>query len=234
MDSLRFVLAIIDLLGCNTHFVSGDVTELTPTGVHVHGWSAPLPYHYLVIATGSSYAFPGKLALPDRHAAVQLYKDAFEQIKKSRRVVIVGGGPVGIELAGEIDDAFRAANAEDAKAHAHGHGKDKDYKEHDEKKEELPKRTITLIQRNDRLSVNFPVDMARLCESKLVGRGVNVMLNTAANLPAATLELYHTNKVSYVAGHQIIPTSTGVDVECDLLFVCAGYMCIYLISAPVR
>jgi hypothetical protein len=68
-----------------------------------------------------------------------------------------------------------------------------------------------------------------MCHDKLVKRGVVVMLNTAANLPAATLEAYHTNKVSYVAGPQLVPLSTGGEVECDLLFVCAGnFTLIYL------
>jgi NADH dehydrogenase FAD-containing subunit len=203
----------IDLLGAHTHFVSGDVTEVTPTGVHVHGWSAPLPYHYLVLATGSSYAFPGKLALVDRRAAENLYKSAADELKRSRRCVIVGGGPCGVELAGEVEEMFRIANDADLKAYEQGII---DHK--------VEPRTVTLIQRNSRLNVNFPVEVSTMCCDKLRARGVNVMLNTEALLPQATLDAYHTNKVSYVSGHQVIPTSVGIDIKSDLMFLCAGYV----------
>lgn len=61
-----------------------------------------IPYDYLVLATGSSYPSPIKESsgtLADRQ---QTYKDGYEELKAATSILIIGGGPVGVELAGEI------------------------------------------------------------------------------------------------------------------------------------
>jgi NADH dehydrogenase FAD-containing subunit len=57
---------------------------------------------YLVLATGSSYAFPAKSEEPDVAAARLRYRAAHGALLAAHRVVIVGAGPSGLELAGEI------------------------------------------------------------------------------------------------------------------------------------
>jgi NADH dehydrogenase FAD-containing subunit len=59
-----------------------------------------------VIATGSSYAFPGKVAEVEMSKAIDLYNNLQEKIAKSQQVLIIGGGPVGVELAAEIATDF--------------------------------------------------------------------------------------------------------------------------------
>jgi NADH dehydrogenase FAD-containing subunit len=57
---------------------------------------------YLVLATGSTYPFPAKsehLATAD---AVAHYHQTYENLAQARRVLLVGAGAVGLELAGEI------------------------------------------------------------------------------------------------------------------------------------
>jgi NADH dehydrogenase FAD-containing subunit len=63
-----------------------------------------LAYDYLVLATGSTYAAPVKPAKNNfkRSATEAKFTQVREQIKKSSSILIVGGGPVGIEIAGEI------------------------------------------------------------------------------------------------------------------------------------
>jgi NADH dehydrogenase FAD-containing subunit len=62
-----------------------------------------LPYDYLVIATGAPYS--GDLikaragSTSDRRAH---FRDWAERIRQAKRILIVGGGPVGVEVAGEI------------------------------------------------------------------------------------------------------------------------------------
>lgn len=92
-----------DILGC---VVQAEVTSITSTGVQVHGRTEPIHFDYLVIATGSSYAFPGKVAEVESSKAIDLYSSLREKIGKSEQILIIGGGPVGVELAGEIASDF--------------------------------------------------------------------------------------------------------------------------------
>ena len=82
--------------------VHGEVTEITDTQLTIHGHPEPVSFDYLVIATGSSYAFPGKLAEPTVADAIAKYKASQEELSKASKITIIGGGPVGVELAGEI------------------------------------------------------------------------------------------------------------------------------------
>ncbi|MFG1704383.1 NAD(P)/FAD-dependent oxidoreductase [Nonomuraea sp. M3C6] len=61
---------------------------------------------YLILATGSSYPFPAKIEEPDTEAAVARARDAHEALAGADRVLLVGAGPVGLELAGEIKASF--------------------------------------------------------------------------------------------------------------------------------
>jgi apoptosis-inducing factor 2 len=57
---------------------------------------------YLVLATGSSYPFPAKTEEPDIASARDRYREAHEALLAADRVLIVGAGPAGLELSGEI------------------------------------------------------------------------------------------------------------------------------------
>jgi NADH dehydrogenase FAD-containing subunit len=57
---------------------------------------------YVVLATGSRYPFPAKTDLVDTHLAQEQIRRAHRALAQADRVLLVGAGPVGIELAGEI------------------------------------------------------------------------------------------------------------------------------------
>jgi NADH dehydrogenase FAD-containing subunit len=57
---------------------------------------------YVVLATGSRYPFPAKTDLVDSHRAQEQVRRANRALAQADRVLLVGAGPVGIELAGEI------------------------------------------------------------------------------------------------------------------------------------
>ncbi|XP_067876420.1 ferroptosis suppressor protein 1-like [Heterodontus francisci] len=60
-------------------------------------------YSHLILATGSTGPFPGKLIEPvSRDTAVQMYEDLVNEIQKAETIVVVGGGLAGVELAAEI------------------------------------------------------------------------------------------------------------------------------------
>jgi len=64
-----------------------------------------LPYKVLVLATGSKWA--GPVDFPENDADVRKFVSQWQQrFKSAEDVVIVGGGAVGIELAGELRDEY--------------------------------------------------------------------------------------------------------------------------------
>ncbi|MEV1177061.1 FAD/NAD(P)-binding oxidoreductase, partial [Nonomuraea sp. NPDC049784] len=61
---------------------------------------------YLVLATGSSYAYPAK---PTANSTDQILDDlrrTHKELAGADRVLILGAGPVGLELAGEIKEVW--------------------------------------------------------------------------------------------------------------------------------
>ena len=81
------------------------VKEVTPKFVLVN--NNPVLYDYLVIATGSRY----KPKIKDMNVILSTTAEAcmhcVNKIKTSKSILIVGGGLVGVELAGEITDHYK-------------------------------------------------------------------------------------------------------------------------------
>jgi apoptosis-inducing factor 2 len=61
---------------------------------------------YIVLATGSAYPFPAKSDVDSTAAAHGKVRSAHAALAAAQRVLLVGAGPVGIELAGEIKAAW--------------------------------------------------------------------------------------------------------------------------------
>jgi apoptosis-inducing factor 2 len=57
---------------------------------------------YVVLATGSTYPFPAKSDETVTDAAIEQFRAAYDDLLPARRVLLIGAGAVGIELAGEI------------------------------------------------------------------------------------------------------------------------------------
>ena len=76
---------------------------------HGESTTAELPYDYLVIATGATFSAPFNPRSVDAVATRAALAALRATVSKASRVVIVGGGACGIELAGEIRDAVPAA-----------------------------------------------------------------------------------------------------------------------------
>ena len=63
---------------------------------------ARISAHFIVLATGSSYPFPAKSDVDSSAAAQDKTRAAHAALAAASGVLLVGAGPVGIELAGEI------------------------------------------------------------------------------------------------------------------------------------
>jgi NADH dehydrogenase FAD-containing subunit len=81
--------------------VADRVAKAEPGAVTL-GSGEVLPADYVVLATGSTYPFPAKSSEAAASTAHQQYRAAHEALAAAGRVLLVGAGPTGIELAGEI------------------------------------------------------------------------------------------------------------------------------------
>lgn len=88
-------------------FLQGTVTKITKDEVIVEGYSKGITFDYLVIATGTSYSFPSKNYSKNMKDVGSAYTQIQAKIKEAKSITLVGAGPVGIELAGEIGFAYR-------------------------------------------------------------------------------------------------------------------------------
>ncbi|MBS4876063.1 MAG: FAD-dependent oxidoreductase, partial [Actinomyces sp.] len=85
--------------------VRGTVSRVDGTTVHVFGHD-PIEADYVVFATGSTYPFPAKYSSYRSSVAKARLEQLHENLGRARSVMIVGGGTVGIELTGELANAF--------------------------------------------------------------------------------------------------------------------------------
>ncbi|KAJ7167341.1 FAD/NAD(P)-binding domain-containing protein [Mycena crocata] len=92
----------------NGTFVQGTVVTIQPNeagGVVVLADGKQLPYDVLVLAPGSHWG--GFLNIPDDPKAVTAFIAASrDSFKNAHKIVLVGGGAVGVEYAGEIKDVW--------------------------------------------------------------------------------------------------------------------------------
>ncbi len=84
----------------NTKLIVGKASYVDEKKVIVNG--KKLEFDYLVICSGSSYKVPIKEQEVVRASRAKHLVDAFENLKKSENVIIVGGGLAGVELTAEI------------------------------------------------------------------------------------------------------------------------------------
>ena len=93
------------------HHVRGMLTELTPGGGHVqlpNGEQELVAGQISVLATGSAYANAlmrarGGASGEERKA---FYRRFHTRLEGAQRILIVGGGPIGVEVAGEIVETY--------------------------------------------------------------------------------------------------------------------------------
>ena len=87
--------------------VHGEMTAATEEAVvmrDAEGTESQIPFDYLILAVGSTYADPIKplASEPTLAERASSWNDAAAKLRAANTVIIVGAGPVGVELAGEI------------------------------------------------------------------------------------------------------------------------------------
>ena len=179
----RHIVTAIRTLINKTRFFEGRIKNIDPYGktVTLYGTAEnrgiQLHYDFLVIALGSQTNFFGMKDVEDNaytmktlNAAVVLRNriiDMMEQaenetdpiLRKSLlRFIMVGGGFAGVETAGEINDFV----ADISKYYPNIQTED---------------IKITLVEAGSEILVGFPRKLANFAKTKLIERGVEVILN---------------------------------------------------------
>jgi NADH dehydrogenase len=180
-----------------------------------------VPYDYLVIATGAHHAYfghdewkllaPGLKRIEDATEIRRRILLAFERAeneadaderRRLMNLVIVGGGPTGVELAGAIAELARRALA-------------KDFRNID------PRVTrIILVEAGPHLLPSFPQDLSDDAKRRLEHLGVEVRLGapvTAIDPSGVTIGPAHieARTVIWAAGVAASPAGHWIGAKCD-------------------
>ncbi|KEY73770.1 hypothetical protein S7711_03078 [Stachybotrys chartarum IBT 7711] len=85
-------------------WVRDRVVEVTRTGVRLRDSDEEIPYDYLVIATGAQVkdGLPTRVNAEDKREGMKLLQAMQARIEAATRVVVVGGGAAGVELATDV------------------------------------------------------------------------------------------------------------------------------------
>jgi NADH dehydrogenase len=211
----------------NLHVELGDVqaVDLKNRVVHMHHHS--IEYDYLVLAMGGVTSYfghpewaqfaPGLKSITDamhiRREILYSFEKAElttdpEQLKKLMTIVIVGGGPTGVELAGAAKELGRYVMR------------------HDFRKIDPTSIRVVLIEAADRILMHLPKDLSASAQRQLEAIGVEVRLNTMVqDIKEHTVvvkdkakpepETFHAAAIVWAAGVGANPITRTLGVEVD-------------------
>ena len=205
----------------NTRVLLGEVTGIDRGRQVVTMGNREIPYDFLVLATGATHAYlghdgwavhaPGLKSIDDateirRRLLIAFERAEMENDPEERQrlltIVIVGGGPTGVEMAGAIAELARKALAADFRTIDPRHTR------------------VLLIEAGPRLLPTFPEDLARYAERALRGLGVEVWPGRAiTGCDAAGVmlgeERIPAGTVIWAAGVAASPAAAWLGVEAD-------------------
>ncbi len=167
-DNVRFRMAEVQRIDLAAHRVSTDGGEI--------------PYDYLVVSAGSATNFFGlhsveqrALGLKDIHEATAVRNRVLRSFERASTVsddaerdrlmtiIVIGGGPTGVELAGALAELKR-------------HVLPRDYPDLD-----LSRARVILLEATDRLLAAMPARLQRKAVQQLEKLGVEVRLNASVS-----------------------------------------------------
>lgn len=147
----------------NARIVRASATRIDDSAVYTDhpGADAKIDYAYLVLAMGSTWS--KELNLPQaRDEALKKLSEQGAQLAAARKIVIIGGGAVGVELAGEIATKYSGQK----------------------------QKHVTLIHRGTQLLNDvYPDKLRERLRKQLEAIGVTVKLNTSLDANAEAGEI---------------------------------------------
>ena len=186
----------------NPRVLMGEVTGVDTRRKVVMLAAGPIAYDILVLATGAAHGYfghdewaahaPGLKTLDDATAIRRRILLAFERAEMASNpaecarlltIVIVGGGPTGVELAGAVAELSRRALA-------------RDFRVID------PTRTrVILVEAGPRVLANFPEELSRYAAAALGRLGVDLRFGQAVT---------HCDADGVRIGEEFVPAATVV------------------------
>ncbi|KAK1478237.1 hypothetical protein CCUS01_16530 [Colletotrichum cuscutae] len=152
-----------------------------------------LSYHALVVATGASTPSPLLGLDSDSESLRKSWADFRETLPKARSIVVVGGGPAGVETAGELGE------------HLNG------------RKSQRPKVPITLVSSAPEILPALRPAIARKAEGYLAQVGVTVLKGVRVKdvVPAEA-------GITGVTTNAMVTLDSGKTIEAELYIPATG------------
>lgn len=182
-------------------FIQGKATTMdtqarTVTIRRTHGDNEEnLAYHALVLATGTKSFAPTLSNQGGLHdEVVKALEDVHTRLKSAKSVIIAGGGPAGVETAGEVGEFLNGAAGWFSK------------------KPSNPKAKVTLLAGSSKLLPMLRPGLAKQAEVLLARVGVDTIYNDRVE---------KTEELS-AAGRMKITLSSGKEMECDIYIPATG------------
>lgn len=95
--------------------VCGFVQSISKTHVEVGNERTIVPFDYLILAMGSSYASNIKVVNPSVEYRWKQHQAELISMKNAANILVIGGGLVGVEIAGNAADRLHKANGGERK-----------------------------------------------------------------------------------------------------------------------
>jgi NADH dehydrogenase len=206
----------------NVRVVMAEVSGVDPQARTVTDGSAIIGYDYLVLATGATHSYfghdnwsanaPGLKSISDASSLRERMLRAFERAEltqdavaqaREMTMVVIGGGPTGVELAGAIIELLRKTLSGEFR------------------RIDPTKSRVILIEAGPRLLAVFPERLSAATRKSLEAMGVEVRTGTAVtdcDEDGVTLdggERIETATIAWAAGVTASPAAGWIGAEHD-------------------
>ncbi|KAJ5196815.1 hypothetical protein N7449_007294 [Penicillium cf. viridicatum] len=190
-DSFRFIQGTATKLDHDDRYVTASLKD---------GITEEIAYHALVIATGTSTASPLLGLNGDSESLRATWKTFREALPNAKHIVIAGGGPTGVETAGELGEYLNGRAGWFSS------------------KLENPKVTITLVTAGSKILPVLRPAIAKKAENFLAQVGVMVITGSRV----ATVLPTSVGTESVLTTNTTVTLKDGKILEADLYIPATG------------